>query len=146
MTDTLRKCRTCGNIKPLSDYTVNRKRKDGLSTECRDCGRVRNNKAYAADPEKHRKRMQKYREFDPEKAREILRASRARNRDFQNAVRREERRLVTAGVLKEEVSRRKEEFKKQYEANPLFQAQAVFSSREAKHDTIEDRRKEARKV
>ena len=146
MTDTLRKCRTCGNIKPLSDYTVNRKMKDGLSTECRDCGRVRNNKAYAADPEKHRKRVQKYRESDPEKAREILRASRARNRDFQNAVRREERRLVTAGVLKEEVSRRKEEFKKQYEANPLFQAQAVFSSREAKHDTIEDRRKEARKV
>ncbi len=146
MTDTLRKCRTCGNIKPLSDYTVNRKMKDGLSTECRDCGRARNNKAYAADPEKHRKRVQKYRESDPEKAREILRASRARNRDFQNAVRREERRLVTAGLPKEEVSRRKEEFKKQYEANPLFQAQAVFSSRKAKHDTIEDRRKEARKV
>lgn len=139
-------CRTCGIEKDPSEFNVNNKFQDGLNTECRICSRARAKRAYAADSPKARKRARQSYRAHPEKARAILRASRARNRDFQNAIRREERKLQKLGLSKEEVALAKEEFRRRYYEDSTFQAQSVFSSREAKHDTLPERRYEKRKL
>lgn len=45
-------CFRCSNAKPLAEFPVNRSRKIGVGTECRDCKKSRLNQWREANPEK----------------------------------------------------------------------------------------------
>lgn len=146
MKENLKICRTCKIEKDRSDFTVNNRFDDRLSTECRECLRQRVRRDYARNAETRKQRARDYRRNNPEKARATLRAAQERNRDVNIAVRREERRLTKLGLSKEEVKAARDEFRRRYHEDMTFQAQMVFSSREAKHDTIKERRYAKRKI
>ena len=42
----MKKCASCKNIKPLSDFRKDKTRKDGLQTRCKQCASIAYKKAY----------------------------------------------------------------------------------------------------
>lgn len=80
----MKRCSSCARLLPLTDFTKDAKRKDGLDLSCRECGRERNrayrvkNKAkekarkardYAANPGKFLARNRRWREANRERER-----------------------------------------------------------------------------
>jgi hypothetical protein len=53
-------CATCGETKPLDEFTRNAGRKDGRTPYCRPCWRARGRAAYAIDSDRHRERNRQY--------------------------------------------------------------------------------------
>ena len=66
MTDS-KKCRECGEIKPLSDYTKISKSKDGLNYRCKYCCRKLCKQNYEKNREKHIERVKSNIEKNREK-------------------------------------------------------------------------------
>lgn len=82
---TTKRCTACDTIKPLGEFNKNRTRRDGLSSQCRECARsygrlwrAANPDAYAdairqskaKNPEKYRAHVQAWEQAHPEKVRE----------------------------------------------------------------------------
>ena len=61
-----KKCSECGRELPLSEFNKNRSNKDGLQDRCRECFSRYNKARYAANKEKTREAVRKYREENPE--------------------------------------------------------------------------------
>lgn len=60
MTENILKvCVICKAQKPLQDFNLNRGRKDGHQTFCRDCGKRRSRTYYSNNREKHVKKIYK---------------------------------------------------------------------------------------
>ena len=51
----LKKCVICKWLLPLSDFNLNRSKKDGLQEHCRECNRKHSREYYARHLEKHRR-------------------------------------------------------------------------------------------
>lgn len=95
---TLKKCGSCKNIKPISNFNKNRNRKDGLCFECKSCNSERHKKYDINNPGKlnqwgrnnpkkrnesvlrwahsHKEYYKKYRDSHVEQSRESVRKSR----------------------------------------------------------------------
>lgn len=52
MTESMKKCPKCGEVKPLSEYHKNKNRKDGLQVWCKSCRCVMDRKYRKANSEK----------------------------------------------------------------------------------------------
>jgi 5-methylcytosine-specific restriction endonuclease McrA len=50
----LKRCAICKALLPKTEFNVNRGRRDGLQSHCRECNRARSKAYYARNPEKHR--------------------------------------------------------------------------------------------
>lgn len=53
----MKKCTICKKPKILSDFNVNRSKKDGLQPHCRECGKIHSKLYYKRNPHKHRKNV-----------------------------------------------------------------------------------------
>ena len=51
---TLKVCSLCGKEKSISDFNKNKKKSDGLQTQCRSCGKEKSKSYYKANVEKHK--------------------------------------------------------------------------------------------
>ena len=60
-----KKCSECGRILPLSEFNKNRRSKDGLQDRCRECFSRYNRKRYAANREKIKADVKRYRAENP---------------------------------------------------------------------------------
>lgn len=60
-----KKCSECGRILPLSEFNKNRNTKDGLQVRCRDCFSRYNKARYAANREKTKEAVKRYRAENP---------------------------------------------------------------------------------
>lgn len=75
----MRRCGDCHAEKPPTDFSRNSSRKDGLSSICKPCDRLRSRKWHAANPERARVLVEKWARENPERTREIKRQWKARN-------------------------------------------------------------------
>ncbi len=55
----MKTCSQCKVEKELSEFNPHKKRKDGLQTQCRECGRAKSREAYHKNKEVHIKRVKK---------------------------------------------------------------------------------------
>ena len=55
----MKKCYTCKEMRALTGFNKNRARKDGLSSICRECGKIQSRKYYSENTEKHKKETYK---------------------------------------------------------------------------------------
>lgn len=55
-------CKDCAAVKPLSEFTRNRTRPDGLSFYCKPCKKNRDNATVLKNPEKYAAKRRSYRE------------------------------------------------------------------------------------
>jgi hypothetical protein len=62
-------CTKCGVEKSLDDFYLNRSKRDGRGSECKECEKARAAAWRKAHPEKHRERIERWRRANPEKAR-----------------------------------------------------------------------------
>lgn len=60
-------CYRCKESKPILSFVKNKSKKDGLSTECRECKRTQDKSHYQANSEKIKQSVAKYRSENPEK-------------------------------------------------------------------------------
>lgn len=58
-------CKECGRTLPVSEFNKRRGNKDGLQDRCRDCFSRYNKMRYAANREKTKEAVRKYREENP---------------------------------------------------------------------------------
>jgi hypothetical protein len=74
-----KRCKKCGEIKPLTAYTPAKDGRCGCVAECRPCRNERTKRYFAANADKVR--ASKRRRYDPVKAREVRRTRRQRDRE-----------------------------------------------------------------
>lgn len=65
LTMETKKCSECGRILPVSEFNKNRGSKDGLQNRCRECFSSYNRKRYAANREKFKADVKRYRAENP---------------------------------------------------------------------------------
>lgn len=53
----MKKCTSCKEEKELEEFSKNKKRKDGLQTECKVCARKKHREYYAKNKEKQKKQI-----------------------------------------------------------------------------------------
>ena len=63
--DGLKECNKCGHIKPVAEFSKNRRTPDGLCWKCKICDRQRCRERYSANRAIHVTRKQKYMESLP---------------------------------------------------------------------------------
>ena len=63
--EATKKCSGCGRELPLSEFNKCRSNKDGLQNRCRRCFSEYNKKRYAANPDKYKADVKKYRMENP---------------------------------------------------------------------------------
>ena len=104
----MKACSVCGEVKPLQDYHRNGRRKDGRSNKCKPCACAVTRAWTAANPERHkatksgnpatqRATARRWRELNPEKARESRREARAKFKSQRPEEYRVRKRLETSG-------------------------------------------------
>lgn len=80
----MKKCRSCGIVKPLDDFQPESRVRDGRAATCRKCHRLKYG-AYKGRTEeqlaRHRREERERRLANPERARRIKRAEYERNRE-----------------------------------------------------------------
>jgi hypothetical protein len=64
-------CYKCQETKPFDAFGRNKSKKDGLSTECRECKRQGDKAYYMANSEQVKQTVAKYRQKNPEKVKEV---------------------------------------------------------------------------
>jgi len=62
----MKRCSTCGAEKPLEEFCINRRAKDGRNGRCRACCSKSDHAYRAANPEKGRNYVKLYRAAHPE--------------------------------------------------------------------------------
>lgn len=148
-------CKDCGKERPISDFTVNRREKDGRDRKCRDCTRALS-RAYSAENKERRAVYNRdYREQNreavatqkkawadahPERVAEANRAYREEHREKLIEYTREWRRTHTA--VRSEASREKSRAKirTRYWSDDAFRAQQLASAKaSAEKLTLEER-------
>ena len=80
----MKKCCTCGAWRPEAEYHKDRTRTDGLSPRCKPCKSQSDKKYMEADPvrvDKRKQRSKKWRDENPERARELVKSWKATNKD-----------------------------------------------------------------
>lgn len=87
----MRKCRTCKEQKFLDQYTINRKIKDGLSTECKSCQAIRSKRNYQNTIEKRREGARRYASENKEKRKVYQKAREEKIVKEQNYIDRKEK-------------------------------------------------------
>jgi len=75
--DGQKKCRTCKKSKPTTEYVADKKRPDGLLTQCKICKRAKIQKWRDEHPGYNRKHVQRFKENHPEKRSAHLAIARA---------------------------------------------------------------------
>lgn len=82
-----KKCRDCDEVKPFSEFSKDRVKKDGLRGVCKLCDRAKSSKWAKENPEKARARSRKsqasYRKRNPDKTKEDNKKFRESNPDYQ---------------------------------------------------------------
>ena len=82
---TTKTCTTCGRDLPASEFYRDRRKRDGLYSECKSCTRARRR---VADAEKRRKAANARRAADPAKAREADAAYYQKHKEARNEAQR----------------------------------------------------------
>ena len=77
----MRKCKKCGEVKPLEAYFKKKDCKDGRVSTCRECSRWSNKKYYEANKEKCIKRVTEYHKKNRDKSRLAAKKFRERHLD-----------------------------------------------------------------
>lgn len=93
-----KKCSECGRDLPLSEFNKNRNNKDGLQDRCRDCFSRYNKLRYAANREKTKAAVRKYRSENPGKVLETRLVTCRKRPNQKNAYRAVDA-AIKAGVL-----------------------------------------------
>jgi hypothetical protein len=75
----LKRCKLCGELKPLEDYYVNHQRRHKRLPRCKECYSRKFKEAYAADPERFQATRRRSREKHPEKHRQYVMKHRRAN-------------------------------------------------------------------
>lgn len=68
-------CLACGITAPLDGFHKNRRRSDGLQPHCKSCVRIARSLRYAADPDAAKASLQKWRDANRERSRQLARES-----------------------------------------------------------------------
>lgn len=87
--DTPWKCRKCGIVKMIIDFTCNPRNKNNLRTVCKSCTSKMMAEKYEGNPEKQRAKTAKWRTDNPVRQREYEISYRTENRDALNERRRQ---------------------------------------------------------
>ena len=58
-------CTKCGQVLPLSEYHLHRKRKDGRTARCKECAKRIAREWHQANREQHIESMSRYQLLDP---------------------------------------------------------------------------------
>jgi 5-methylcytosine-specific restriction endonuclease McrA len=74
-------CSRCGKIKPLEEYHVHSKRKDGRTARCKECAKQIAREWYASNTQRHKKASVAYAKSNRERLREAKRRNEAANRE-----------------------------------------------------------------
>lgn len=74
-------CYKCQETKPFDAFGRNKSKKDGLSTECRECKRQGDKAYYIANSEQVKQTVAKYRQDNPKKVAEAKKSSFIKNPD-----------------------------------------------------------------
>lgn len=69
----MKKCYKCGFLKPLNDFHLRKSSKDGYQATCKLCQKIALADRRKADPIKHSNYQKKWRNKNPERAKEINR-------------------------------------------------------------------------
>ena len=70
--DTIKLCNRCKVEKPLSDFNLDRSRKDGLQNRCRDCKRKQDKEYTSAHREENSQRSKRWRGENVDRAKENI--------------------------------------------------------------------------
>lgn len=65
---TEKKCTSCKEVKPVSEFCVNKAKKDGINTICRQCQRIKKNSWDAENAERIKEYTKEYYRNDPERS------------------------------------------------------------------------------
>jgi len=84
---TTKLCRTCDEIKPLSEFNKNRSKHDGHASQCRNCTRLAGAAWRTANHDQYIEAIQKSKDKNPEKYRAMERAWATANPDRVQAAR-----------------------------------------------------------
>jgi hypothetical protein len=74
----VKRCKVCGELKPLDDFYKAAGMRDGYRSDCKVCNLAARAERYADDPQKHIDRVQAWREANPEHLRDYMREYRSR--------------------------------------------------------------------
>ena len=85
MSEATKTCKTCTETKPVDDFYVNRKAKDGRQSQCRPCTKAYGAKWRAENPEVDRAKSAKYYAANRERLLDYHAKYRAANREHRAA-------------------------------------------------------------
>lgn len=57
----MKKCSVCGEIKPLTEFALNKSRKDGLASDCKSCRKIYRDNHYKNNKEYYKNKAKEYR-------------------------------------------------------------------------------------
>jgi len=75
---THKTCTKCGQTKPLTQYNLEKRGRDGRRAKCKECDRARSRAWYEANAEHVRAKARAWNEANPERKRDIVSRRRAR--------------------------------------------------------------------
>lgn len=104
----VKKCIKCNQIKRLDDFVTDKRNKDGKSSECKKCARLRAKIYRDKYPEKELQKCRKYRENHPERCKASKRKWNKNNR---------EKRSTQAKIWAKNNKEKKNQINKNYIAN-----------------------------
>ena len=67
----MKKCSVCGELRPLSEFAINRTRKDGHASDCKACRKKYRNKHYQDNKEYYKSKARAYKTAKLEEINEI---------------------------------------------------------------------------
>lgn len=85
----MKTCTKCGETKPLSEFSADKSKQDGLHTQCKSCRSAADRLNYAKKAEQIKQRVNAYKQADPERKRRMDAESYARNIDKRMAYHKE---------------------------------------------------------
>ena len=74
----MKRCKHCGETKPIDEFYGDRKARDGCRPECKACNLAARARKYAADPQPYVDRVKKWQQENPERLNEYRREYRRR--------------------------------------------------------------------
>lgn len=97
--DASKRCRKCGEVKPLTEFYRSKRHPDGHRARCKDCCNEQRRASYPAIRERVMAEHRDYRKRNPEKVRESQRRWRSENVEYLTEIWRQRNADLKAQVL-----------------------------------------------
>lgn len=117
-----KKCKKCGEIKPLTEFHKKKDAKDGLKYICKSCSKEKRRKRYEKNREYEKERNRKYHQKHREHYKEYYKRYRKENKEYFK----EYRRKYYQENMESEKERHKKYKKERYANDPEFRTSCLL--------------------